>query len=125
MSPNILDFSNFGWIIEKVIRKIWLENFFSLVIGFFIPPNSGPSLRLWKLGWEGKLLRRNKVVLEIYQSSVWKRRRSRGLGLSVEMSSHIGEPGASWFVGQVGVCAIKLQCVAGKQSKRKFMNEQA
>src|SRR6218665_4000212 len=100
MSPNILDLSNFGWIIEisveKVIRKIWLENFFSLVIGFLIPPNSGPSLRLWKLGWEGKPLRRSKVVLEIYQSSVWKRRRSRGLGLSVEMSSHIGEPEASW-----------------------------
>ena len=37
----------------------------------------------------------------------------------------IGGPGASWLVGQVGVCAIKLQCVAGKQSKRKFMNEQA
>src|SRR6218665_673537 len=37
----------------------------------------------------------------------------------------IGEPRASWWVGQVGVCAIKLQCVAGKQSKRKFMNEQA
>src|SRR6218665_1061511 len=36
----------------------------------------------------------------------------------------VGEPRASWLVGQVGVCAIKLQCVAGKQSKRKFMNEQ-
>ena len=37
----------------------------------------------------------------------------------------LGEPRASWLVGQVGICAIKLQCVAGKQSKRKFMNEQA
>ena len=37
----------------------------------------------------------------------------------------IGGPRASWLVGQVGVCAIKLQCVAGKQSKRKFINEQA
>src|SRR6218665_22193 len=37
----------------------------------------------------------------------------------------LGGPGASWLVGQVGVCAIKLQCVAGKQSKKKFINEQA
>jgi len=37
----------------------------------------------------------------------------------------IGGPRTSWLVGQVGVCAIKLQCVAGKQSKKKFMNEQA
>src|SRR6218665_3168935 len=45
--------------------------------------------------------------------------------LSVSILFLVGEPGASWWVGQVGVCAIKLQCVAGKQSKRKFMNEQA
>jgi len=37
----------------------------------------------------------------------------------------LSQAGGSWLVGQVGVCAIKLQCVVGKQSKRKFMNEQA